>query len=325
MTRPITRRGALLAAVAASTAVLPGRTARGQAAARIVVPYPPGGTTDVTARLISPRASERLGQTWVIDNRSGANGAIGAESVARGAPDGQFLLYSNEVLLVLRFVQRGVPFDVVRDFTPVVRTVTIPYVLVGAPQHVREPDAAALIAAVRRSPDKFGFAGSTLGSVGHLGAAALGRKLGAELLVVPYRGTAPAAADVMAGSVQLMFAPLGAVAPMIRGGRLKAFATTSERRLSLMPEVPTLAESGFPDLVFEGWTGIWGPKGLPAETVARVHQAATAAADEPEVAGRIRDLGCEPLRESPAEFARLIEREAARNAEIVAAAGIKPE
>lgn len=325
MIHPVTRRGALLAAVAASIAAPPRGAARGQATTRIVLPYPPGGTTDVTARLISPRAAERLGQTWVIENRTGANGAIGAEAVARGEPNGQTLLYSNEVLLVLRFVQRGVPFDVVRDFTPVVRTVTIPYVLVGAPQHVREPDAAALIAAVRRSPDKFGFAGSTLGSVGHLGAAALGRKLGAELLVVPYRGTAPAAADVMAGSVQLMFAPLGAVAPMIRGGRLKAFATTSERRLSLMPEVPTLAESGFPDLVFEGWTGIWGPKGLPAGTVARVHQAATGASDEPEVAQRIRDLGCEPLRESPAEFARLIEREAARNAEIVAAAGIKPE
>jgi len=325
MTHPMNRRGALLATIAGSAAALRGPALGQTAATRIVVPYTPGGTTDVTARLVSPRASERLGQTWVIENRSGANGAIGAEVVARSAPNGQTLLYSNEVLLVLRFVQRGVPFDAVRDFTPVARTVSIPYVLVGSPQHVREPEVASLMAAIRRSPSRFGFAGSTLGSVGHLGAAALGQKIGAELLIVPYRGTAPAVNDLLAGSIQLMFAPLGAVMPLIRDGQLKAFAITSERRLSLMPEVPTLVEAGFPELVFEGWTGIWGPANLPSEIVARVHQEATGAANEPEVAGRIRELGCEPLRESPAQFAQVIEREAARNAAIVAASGIKPE
>jgi tripartite-type tricarboxylate transporter receptor subunit TctC len=297
----------------------------GRNVARLIVPYAPGGTTDVTARLLTNRIAEGLGQTWVIENRSGANGAIGAQEVARSAPDGLNLLYSNEVHLVLKFVQRGVPFDAVADFTPIVRTVRIPYVLVGGANHIRQPDAKALLAAVKQDPNRFTFAGSTLGSVGQLGAAALGQKLGAEFTIVAYRGSGPAVNDLVSGAVSLMFAPLGAVQPLIEGGQLKAFAVTATERVPLLPQAPTMVELGYPDMVFEGWTGIWGPRGLPAEKVAAVHAAASSALRDPEIVQRLAALGCAPILESSADFSRLVEQEQARNGEIARAAGIRPE
>lgn len=332
---PTTRRGGfaaglagLLAALAPPPGVLPAARAQGSDARpvqRVVVPYPPGGTTDVTARLLSARASGALGRTWVIENRSGANGAIGADVVARAAPDGGTLLYSNEVLAVLRFVQRAVPFDLLADLAPIARTVSIPYVLVGGARHVAHPDVHALVEAVRRAPDRFGFAGSTLGSIGQLGAAALGQRLGVELTIVAYRGSGPALNDLVAGSVALMFAPLGAVQPLIAGGQLRAFASTSTARLASMPDLPTMAEAGFPDLLFEGWTGLWGPKGLPAGRVDEVRAAAHAALRDPEVARRLGDLGCAPIFEGSDEFARLLAAEVTRNAALTQAAGIRPE
>ncbi|MDB5371060.1 MAG: hypothetical protein JWP20_2618 [Roseomonas sp.] len=320
------RRDALHLAAAAAIG-LPGaaHAQGGRNAARLIVPYAPGGTTDVTARLLSNRIAEGLGQTWVIENRSGANGAIGAQEVARAAPDGLSLLYSNEVHLVLKFVQRGVPFDAVADFTPVVRTVRIPYVLVSGASHNRQPDAKALLAAVRLNPNRFTFAGSTLGSVGQLGAAALGQKLGTEFTIVAYRGSGPAVNDLVSGAVGLMFAPLGAVQPLIEGGQLKAFAVTAKERVLLLPETPTMVELGYPEMIFDGWTGIWGPRGLPADKVAAIHDVTAHALRDAEIVKRLAALGCAPILESSEDFRRLTELEQARNGEIIRAAGIRPE
>lgn len=327
MTRELWGRRHALGLTALAALGVP-TAARGQGSrntARLVVPYAPGGTTDVTARLLANRISEALSQTWVIENRSGANGAIGAQEIARAAPDGLNLLYSNEVHLVLKFVQRGVPFDALADFTPIARTVRIPYVLVGGANHIRQPDAKALLAAIQQDPNRFTFAGSTLGSVGQLGAAALGQKLGAEFTIVAYRGSGPAVNDLVSGAVGLMFAPLGAVQPLIEGGQLKAFAVTAAERVPLLPQAPTMVELGYPDIVFEGWTGIWGPRRLPAEKVAIIHDAAVAALRDPEIVQRLAALGCTPIVESSAEFNRLVEHEQARNGEIARAAGIRPE
>ncbi len=318
----ITRRALLLAG--AATGLVPGM-ASAQNAAQIVVPYPPGGTTDVTARLIAVRASQELGQSWVIDNRSGANGTIGAKIVALGKPDGHTLLYSNEVLIVLHFVQRDLPLDALIDLTPIIRACSIPYVLVGATEHAARSNVNALLVALASTPDRFRFASSTLGSVGQFAAAALGQKLGTMPLIVSYRGTAPAVQDLLAGSVELMFAPLGAVAPLIQDGKLIVFATTSEQRLTLLPDVPTLVELGFKDMVFEGWAGLWGPKDVPDDIVARIHTAVSAAAESTEVQQRFKELGCITVRESPAQFAELIEREHTRAAELVLAMGLTPQ
>lgn len=298
--------------------------AQGGRSTRIVVPYPPGGTTDITARFIAPRAAELLGQTWVIENRSGANGAVGADAVARSAPDGTTLLYSNEVLTVLPFVQRNVPFDLQADFTPIARTVSIPYVMVGG-SALPQQNLAALLDAIRRAPDRISFAGSSLGSVGQLATAALWQKLGVETTFVAYRGTGPAMNDLVSGAVSLFIAPLGPAMPLIRDGRLRAYCVTSSARLPVLPDVPTLAEAGFPDLVYEGWTGVWGPRGLPAETVSRIHAAVTQAAAEPATASRMAELGLTPVNESTARFAELIAAEIPRNRTLVAAARIQPE
>jgi len=318
----ITRRALLMASVAAG--VEP-QMAAAQSVAQIVVPYPPGGTTDVTARLIAPRASLELGQAWLIDNRSGANGTIGAKIVALSKPDGQALLYSNEVLIVLHFVQRDLPLDPLIELTPIMRAFSIPYVLVGASEHATHSDVNALLVALRATPDQFRFASSTLGSVGQFAAAALGQKLGTMPLIVAYRGTAPAVQDLLAGSVELMFAPLGAVAPLIQDRKLIVFAATSEQRLALLPEVPTLAELGFTDMVFEGWTGLWGPRDLSDGIVARIHTAVTAAAEDSDVQRRLKELGCIPVRESTPQFAELIQHEHTRAAALVSAMGITPQ
>jgi tripartite-type tricarboxylate transporter receptor subunit TctC len=295
-----------------------------QRSTRFVVPYPPGGTTDLTGRLIAPKAADALGQTWVIENRSGANGAVGAEAVARSAPDGTTLLYSNEVLTVLPFVQRNVPFDLQADFTPIARTVSIPYVMIGA-QSLAPQNLMQLLEAIRRAPQQFSFAGSSLGSVGQLATAALWQKLGVEGTFVSYRGTGPAMNDLVAGSVSLFIAPLGPSVPLIRDNRVRAYAVTSARREAVLPEVPTLAEAGFPDLVYEGWCGLWGPKGLPADLAARINAAVNQAANEGAAKERMTTLGLTPLNETPARFAEIIAAEIPRNRALVAAARIQPE
>jgi tripartite-type tricarboxylate transporter receptor subunit TctC len=316
-----TRRGALAIGLAALAAPALAQASR---AARLVVPYPPGGTTDLTARLIAPRAAEALGQSWVIENRSGANGVVGAESVARSAADGTSLLYSNEVLTVLPFVQRNIPFDLRADFTPVARTVSIPYVLVGG-AGLAQQDLAALLAALRATPDRLSFAGSSLGSVGQLATAALWQKLGVETTFVSYRGTGPAMNDLVSGAVSLFFAPLGPAIPLVRDGRLRAYCVTSATRQRVLPEVPTLVEGGFPDMVYEGWTGIWGPRGLPGEFVSRANAAVNQAAADPAVGARMADLGLTTLSETPHRFAEIIAAEITRNEALVAAARIQPQ
>lgn len=303
-------------------------TARARAApptTRLVVPYPPGGTVDATARLLAPRASDALAQTWVIENRAGANGAIGAETVVRASPDGTALLYSNEVLLMLKHVQRTLSFDAARDLRPLARTAIVPQILVGSPRHLAQQELHPLLDAIRRQPARFSFATPTLGSLGQLGAAALGQALGVEVLIVAYRGTGPAVQDLLAGNVSLMIAPAGGVMPLIREGQLRACAVCSPVRLPALPEVPTLAEAGFPALVFESWTGVWGPRDLPDGTAARVQAAIAAAVAEPQTAQRILELGCTPVREPPGVMAEVIAAEERRNVRLVQLASITPE
>jgi tripartite-type tricarboxylate transporter receptor subunit TctC len=320
-----TRRAALRLALFGAAIPAAARAQPGRGPVRVVVPYAPGGTNDVTARLLSARLSEGLGATCVIENRSGASGAIGAQEVSRSTPDGQTLLYSNEVHPILKLVQRGVPFDALADFTPVIRTVRIPYVLVGGARTEQPTDPRALLEAVKRTPARFTFACSSLGSVGHLGAAALGQKLGVEVTTVIYRGTGPAVNDLISGAVPLMFAPVGAVLPMIQGGQLRAFAVTAPKRISSMPNTPAMPEVGQPEMLFEGWCGIWGPGSLPAERVSAIHTAALGALKDAEVVARLAAIGCAPIEESTEDFAKLLVAEQARGAAIIKAAGISPE
>ena len=314
-----------LAAAMLALALRPARAQGSRATTRIVVPYAPGGTNDVTARLIAPSAGERLGQNWIIENRSGANGAIGADAVMRSQPDGHTLLYSNDVIVALKHVQRGVTFDLVNDFTPIIRVMNLDFVLVGSARSVTQPDITALIAAIRQSPNLYSFASSTLGAVGQIAPAALAQALGSDLTIVGYRGSGPAINDLIAGNVALGVLPVGLVLPMLAAGQLKAFATTSAQRLEALPDLPTMSEAGFPTVTFVGWNAIWGPRGLAVDTARAVHAAVTETLKEPVIGQRLAQLGCTPIFETQAEFAAMLSREGERYGAIISAAGISPE
>lgn len=322
---PMTRRAAL---AAAAIPFLSG-VAWGQPGAprptRLVVPFAPGGTTDTLARLIVPKVGERLGQTWLVENKSGAGGAIGAEFVARSAPDGQVLLMNWEFHLLARHVIRSVSYNPYVDFTPVVRIAEEPYVLIANTRTVGPNDMSALVAALRREPNKFEFAHVAHGSVSHLVAAAFGRQIRVDLLILGYRGTGPAMNDLLAGTVGLMVAPMAAALELIRSRQVKALAVATAERLSVLPDVPTLAESGFPGLDLISWSAVWGPKGLPPALRDSLATAIRATVEDPAIGRRMEELGLRPLREAPEQFEALLARERARNERLVAEIGITPE
>jgi tripartite-type tricarboxylate transporter receptor subunit TctC len=320
---PAATRRALGAALLLASAP---RAARAQRRTiRLVVPAAPGGAIDVIGRIYAQALAELLEQTWVVENRSGANNTLGAAEVARAAPDGATLLVNADIHLMARRVMRNVPYDPVADFTPVARLATAPMVLVGNPRLTPVGDVAALATAMRAAPDRFAFANSALGAMGHLATESFRRAVGVEALVVSYRGTAPALTDVISGNAALMVAPLGSALPHVEAGRLRAFAVMGARRSPRAPAIPTIAEQGLPALDFTLWYALWAPRGLPEAEAERLNAAVQAAARDPGLAARIAEQGAEPVAEDRAGFARFITAEAERNARIAREAGIEPE
>jgi len=309
--------GALLAA-------RPGAARAQRRAVRLIVPAAPGGAIDVVGRLYAPRLGEALDQAWVVENRSGANNTLGAAEVARAAPDGMTLLVNADIHVMARRVMRAVPYDPLADFTPVARLATSPLVLVGNPRATPE-GMGALAAAMRERPDRFPFANSALGSMGHLATESLKRAAGADALVVSYRGTAPALTDVIAGSAALMVAPLGSAWPHVEAGRLRAYAIMGPARAARAPGVPAVAEAGLTGFDFTLWYAIWGPRGLPAPEADRLNAAVQALSRDPDLRARLAEQGAEPVAEGRAEVARFVAAEAERNGRIAAEAGIRPE
>lgn len=292
---------------------------------RWVVPYPPGGPADIMGRLAAQKVAERLGATVVVENRSGASGTVGADAVRQAAPDGHTLLAAPSVHVMARHVLRAAPYDPLRDFTPVARFGQGPLLLVANPAVVPGASIAEALPVLRANPKGFSFGVSALGAANHLAVVEFNRLTGLDLLLVPYRGSAPALADLIAGQVSLMIDPIIGVLPHVRERRLQALAITSPRRSAAAPEVPTAAESGLPGLEFFSWYGVWGPPGLPDAVTERVNAALAAAVREPEVVARLTALGFEPVAETPADFARFIEADVARNAALLRVARFAPE
>jgi len=302
------------------------RAARAQRrTVRLIVPAAPGGAIDVIGRLYAPRLAEALDQAWVVENRSGANNTLGAAEVARAAPDGATLLVNADIHVMARRVMRAVPYDPLADFTPVARLAVAPLILVGHPGRTPEGGVPALLAALRDRPDRFPFANSALGSMGHLATESLKRAAGADALVVSYRGTAPALTDVIAGSAALMVAPLGSAWPHVEAGRLRAYAIMGPARAARAPGVPAVAEAGLTGFDFTLWYAIWGPRGLPAPEADRLNAAVQALSRDPDLRARLAEQGAEPVAEGRAEVARFVAAEAERNGRIAAEAGIRPE
>ena len=320
----VTRRTLLLGLSGLGWMALPRAVSAQQGrTVRLVVPAAPGGAIDAIGRLYADRLKDTLAQTWIIENRAGANNTLGAAEVARAAGDGATLLTNADIHLMAKHVMKQVPYDPIGDFTPISRLATSPMIFVGHPGKT-PADLKALAAEMKAAPDKHTFSNSGLGAMGHLASESFNARIGVKTVVVSYRGTAPALTDVIGGQTTLMVAPLGSVLQQVQAGALRAFAVMSEKRTAQLPSVPTIAEAGFPNLNFLLWYGLWAPKGMPADAVGQLNTAVQAASKHPGLVEKLTALGAEPVTETAASFADFLASEATRSAEIAKAAGIVP-
>jgi tripartite-type tricarboxylate transporter receptor subunit TctC len=290
---------------------------------RILVGAPAGGSTDTMARVVAQAMGQQLGRTVVVENRPGAGGNLAAEAVARAAPDGQTLLMSFTSHAINASLYPKLSFDPVKDFTPLTLVSTSPSVLVAHPS-LPANSVTELIALAKSKPGQLNFAIGALGSSLHLAGDAFKLKAGVFIVNIPYRGTAPAVQDVLAGQVELMFAAVGNVQQHIRTGKLKALGVTSPHRLPALPDVPAIADT-LPGFESSAWFGLFGPAKLPADIARTWSEAARAAVHSPEVRRRIEAEGATVVGNSPQEFSRFVVADIARWREVVKFSGAKPE
>jgi tripartite-type tricarboxylate transporter receptor subunit TctC len=291
---------------------------------RLIVSYPPGGGTDVTARTIVPKLSEGLGRQVVIDNRPGAGSTIGTDLVAKATPDGYTLLMSDTTFGIVPGLYAKLPYDALRDFQPITQISGVPGGLVvhpGLPAHsVKE-----LVALAKAKPGGLNFGSGGVGTPVHMAGELL--KLAAHINIVhiPYKGAGPAFADLLGGHFQLMFPTLQSAVPYIKSGRLRLLALTSDKRSPAFPDVPTMAEAGVPGVVAMAWFGIQAPKGTPKAIVSRLHDEAVKVLQDPVVKQRFESDGADPVGSTPAQFHKFVADEIAKWTKVVKEAGIKAE
>lgn len=292
---------------------------------RLVVPFTPGGTTDILARLVAQKAGEVLGQPVVVDNRPGAGGNIGAEAVARSPADGYTLLMGTLGTQVTnQFIYPRMPYDSARDFVPVTLVANSPNVLlVNSTLNARS--VGELVTLARREPGKINYASTSTGGSPHLSGELLSMMAGVSMQHVPYKGAAPAMTDLLAGQVNLMFDNLPSALAQIQAGKVTALAVTSVQRASVLPSVPTVRESGLPGYEVNSWFGLLAPAGTPPERVHQLQQAVDKALAMPDVRKRIEQLGAEPGGEGSAAFAAQIKGDTEKWSRVIRTAGIKAQ
>lgn len=292
---------------------------------RLIVPSPPGGGTDVSARMFTPKLGEVLGQQIVVDNRGGASGNIGAEAAARATPDGYTLLAGIASLTSNPYVMRKVPFDLERDFAPISLTVVVPNILISHPS-LPVRNMKELIAFAKARPGQLSYASAGVGSVPHLMMEFFVSMSGLKMVHVPYKGAGPALTDVIAGHVPLMAANILSTLPHVKAGRVRAYGVTSATRVQAAPDIPTIAEAGLPGYEAVQWFGLLAPVGTPREIVTRLHGAVVQVLEDPAVKKRFIGDGADPRPSaSPEAFASFIRDELKKWEKVVKAAGIKPE
>ena len=290
-----------------------------------VVPYPPGGTTDILGRAIAQRLGASLGTTVIVDNKAGATGTIGSAFVARSAPDGYTLLGTSigPQAIVPNLLQK-MQYDPVAAFAPVTLIGTIPHVLVvGAAQPMRT--VADLVAQAKARPEELSFASGGSGTILQMQGELLRLQTGTRMTHVPYKGDTPAIQDVLAGHTSFMFAPVAAALPHIQGGQLRALAVTSAARLKALPDVPTMGQAGFKDFVVEQWQALYAPAGTPAAVVQRLNAEVVRQLKDPEIAAMADKLGVTLVGSTPQQLADTQKADLAKWAKVVKDAGIKPE
>jgi len=289
---------------------------------RVVVPFAPGGPTDITARHLAKKLTELLGQPVVVDNRAGANGMIGAELVAKAKPDGYTLLMpTSSTMAINPAVYAKMPYDPIKDFAPVTPVVGAPVMMVVTPSFPAKT-VKELIAIAKARPGDVVFASSGAGSNLHLALELFRDQAGIKITHVPYKGAGPAVTDVIGGQAQGMFADLPVLTPFIKAGRLRAMAVAGAERTAMFPQVPALKELGFPRFNARQWYGMFAPAGTPREIVMKLNETIRQAVASPDVKDRYAEIGADVFVSSPEEFAVFIKSEIERWHEIVKKYGI---
>lgn len=313
--------------LAAASAALTGRTARAQAwparPVRIIVPYAPGGTSDFVARLFAQKLGERLGASFVVENRPGAGGRIGFEAAARAAADGYTLASTDSSYAMLPALYPKLPWDPA-DLRPISLLAQVPLVLVAA-RKTGFRQLSDVIAHARANPGRLNFGSGGNGSATHLAGELLKHVTGIRMVHVPFKGAGDAMAAVLSDTVELLVTAAPTAAPHVRADRARAIVVTSERRAAALPDTPTSAEAGIPDFAMTGWVGLTAPVGTPPDLIARLQAESAAIAALPDVVERLAAQGAEPVGSSADAFGRVIAAETRRWIDIVRAADIRAE
>jgi tripartite-type tricarboxylate transporter receptor subunit TctC len=279
---------------------------------KMIVPFPAGGTTDIVARLVAQRMSDSMGQPVTVENRAGAGGAIGADAVAKAAPDGYTILMHNltfPLSSVAQTLARRSPFDAEKDLAGVSIAVYVPFVLTAAPS-VPAKDLKDLAALLRGNASlQYNYGSTGPGSTMHVLGEAFKREAKVDMEHIAFKGAAPLKQEMLAGRLQVGGDQLSSSLAEIKAGSLKALATTASRRMAVLPDVPTVRELGFPNLELEGWNGIFAPAKTPKEIIDRLNREVVAAVKHPEVARRLIELGAEPVGSTPAEQEAILRRQ----------------
>jgi tripartite-type tricarboxylate transporter receptor subunit TctC len=291
----------------------------------VVVPFPAGGSVDGVARILVQKLNETVGQHFIVENRAGgASGTVGANAVAKAAPDGYTLMVSASVHVINPFLYKNVPYDVVNDFTPVMLLADGPLIVSTTPS-VPANNLKDFFALVRREPDKYTFGATSLGAASHLAIELLKQDAGLDTLVIAYKGTAPALTDLMSGQIQLLADPMLSSLPLAQGGKIKALGLTTLKRAGAAPDIPTVEESGVTGFEFVSWYGLWGPKGLPPDISGKLQSDISKVLAMPDVKQRLNTLGFEPISASGDRFGSYIRDEMVRYEKIIRDAKIKVE
>ena len=312
---------------AAAVALLAGASAQAQdyptRPIKVVIAFPAGGPTDFVGRLLADKLKDFLGQPVIIENKAGANGAIGADFVAKSAPDGYTLfLTTSGAVTITPNLRADTPYDTLRDFAPISRVVNVNEVLAVRPE-LGAKSAKDLAAMAKAKPGTLAFASTGVGSPPHLALELLQAAAGVKFVHVPYRGAAPAITDLLGGQVIAMFADAPVLMPQIQAGKLKALAIAAEQRNPVLPDVPTLAEAGYADTVTNNWYGLLAPAKTPPAIIARLNRAMRAALADQDVHQKLVNVGAVPAPTTPEEFAQFLRDELARWGKVIREKGIK--
>lgn len=315
---------------AAALSTVPGAGLMAQSAypnrpIRMVVPYPPGGGTDVIARIVQPRLIESLGgMQVVIDNRGGAGGAIGTEAVAKSAPDGYTVLFTLSSHTINAAMLPKLGFNTEYDFSPVSLVASLPQILVSNPDYPAKTPQE-IVALAKSKPGSVMFASVGNGTPGHLAGEMMALNAGVQMIHVPYRGGGPAVTDVMAGQIGLLWVSIPAAAAFVKSGKLRAIAVSTTKRAAGFPNVPTMAESGFPGFEVDSWYAMFVPSRTPQPIIERLHKAAVFACAQADVKEKFLQQGAEAVGSTPAELDKIVKAEISKWRKLIKEANIKPD